>query len=104
MHYFLFLAQYTVDKIRYVYYGAPTHATGTVYADLRDGMINNSKFYENQTIGETIEHLETKWQLVLFWIGWIVLTGGVVFVFVYIDNRWLEDEPQKRHYRRRYYR
>ena len=92
------------SKIRYVYYGSPIHAVGTAYADLRDGTVNNAKFYEERTIGETIEYLETRWQLVVFWICWIVLTGGVVFVFVYFDNHWLEDEPQRRRYRRRYYR
>ena len=79
------------SKIRYVYYGAPTEATGTIYSNLRDGTINDSKFYNDSTIAETIERLETKWQLVLFWIGWTILTGFLVFGFVYIDNRWLED-------------
>lgn len=99
------------SKIRYVYYGTPTEATGTIYSDLRDGTINNSKFYEGRTIAETIEHLETRWQLVLFWFGWIVLTGFVVFGFIYLDNWWLEDKlsvnstyrRNRRHNRRRYY-
>lgn len=39
---------------------------------------------------ETIQYLETEWQLVLFWIFWIALTGFAVYGFYYIDNRWLE--------------
>ena len=79
------------SKIRYVYYGAPTECTGTLYSDLRDNTINNSSFHHNMTIEETIKHYESGWQLLLFWIGWVVLTGLLVFGFIYIDNHWLED-------------
>jgi hypothetical protein len=91
------------SKIRYVYYGSPVKATGTTYAELRNGTVNNAKFYVDRTITETIEQLETRWQLVLFWIGWVVLTGGVVFGFVYIDNHWLEDKSNTRRRYGRYY-
>lgn len=79
------------SDIRYVYYGAPTSCTGTLYSDLRNNTINKSKFYIGQNISETIDILESGAELILFWIGWILLTGGLVFAFVYIDNRWLED-------------
>jgi hypothetical protein len=92
------------SKIRYVYYGSPIKATGTAYAELRNGTVRNADFYADRTIGETIERLETRWQLVMFWIGWVALTGGVVFGFVYIDNHWLEDEQTgRRRYQRHYH-
>lgn len=78
--------------IRYVYYGSPAECTGTLYAVLENDTINDSKFYHNYNIEETIECLETSWQLVLFWIFWVLLTGGCVFGFYYIDNKWLEDK------------
>lgn len=79
------------SKIRYVYYGAPAQCTGTLYTELKDDTINGASFHRNSTIEETIESLESNWELVLFWIGWVLLTGGAVVGFYYIDNRWLED-------------
>ena len=61
-------------------------------AMLLDGAINGASFHRNSTIEETIESLESNWELVLFWIGWVLLTGGAVVGFYYIDNRWLEDK------------
>lgn len=78
--------------IRYKYYGSPTKCKGTIYSNLKNNTINDTQFYHNATIEETIERLESNAWLVLFWIGWILLTGGLVFVFFYIDNWWLEDE------------
>jgi hypothetical protein len=85
-------------SIRYKYYGSPTSCVGTIYSDLRDNTINDTKFYQNQTIDATIEQLESNVWLVLFWIGWVLLTGGLVFLFLYIDNRWLEDNYKRKYY------
>lgn len=79
------------SKIRYVYYGAPVEATGTIYTKLENNTVNNVTFHRNTSIEEAIEHYTSDGVLVLFWIGWILLTGGIVFAFVYIDNHWLED-------------
>ncbi len=76
--------------LRDVYYGSALLYEGTLYANLADNTITETSFYCDRTINETIEHLETEWQLVLFWIFWIALTGFVVWGFYYIDNRWLE--------------
>ena len=93
------------SDIRYKYYGAPTSSTGTLHSDLRNNTINNSRFYSGCTISETLDSLESGAELVLFWIGWILLTGGLIFVFIFIDNHWLEDKPKARkHYiHSRYY-
>lgn len=79
------------SKIRYKYYGSPAECSGTLYAVLSDNTINETKFYNNCTINETLDSLKTGWQLVLFWIGWILLTSGCVLGFYYFDNKWLED-------------
>jgi hypothetical protein len=79
------------SKIRYVYYGAPTKCSGTLFSNLKNNTINDSKFYTDYDIESTLKILKSGSELVLFWIGWILLTGGLVFAFVYIDNRWLED-------------
>lgn len=80
------------SKIRYQYYGTGTEYTGTIYTILKDNTINETKFYINNNIEQTLDSLKTGWQLVLFWIGWILLTGGCVFSFYYFDNKWLEDK------------
>lgn len=80
-------------KVKFEYYGVSTKYTGTIFADLRNETIpDNTNFYNNRTINETIDSLKSGWQLILFWIGWILLTGGCIFGFYYIDNKWLEDK------------
>jgi hypothetical protein len=84
----------TIEKSydeKYVYYGIPAQGSGTLHADLKNDTIEDATFYLNYTIDESIELLESNWQSTLFWIWWILIVCFVVFVFVYIDNRWLED-------------
>lgn len=77
--------------IRYKYYGAPIEATGTIYTKLENKTINQTSFHNNQSIEQVHKYYTSSGSLVLFWIGWIILTGIIVVAFVYIDNRWLED-------------
>ena len=72
------------------YYGSRTSYVGTLYANLGDDTITHTSFHNNDSIEDTIESLESKWQLVLFWIGWIILIAACVYGFYYLDNRWLE--------------
>ena len=77
--------------VRFVYYGCQLKYTGTVYTDLRDGTIKDgSQFYSDRNIDSTVEHLTSGIGIWIFWAVWIVLTGGAVFGFFYLDNRWLE--------------
>ncbi len=79
------------SKIRYQYYGTGTEFVGTLYTDLRDNTISDqSGFYENRTIEQTIEHLKVPVGNIAFWIFWVILIGGALYGFFYIDNRWLE--------------
>lgn len=79
------------SKIRYQYYGTGTEFVGTLYTDLRDNTISDeSEFYENRTIEQTIEHLKVPVGSIAFWIFWVILMGGTLYGFFYIDNRWLE--------------
>lgn len=83
------------SNIRYKYYGSPTECKGTLCAKLENNTITNVSFYNNRTIEQTMESLESNWQLVLFWVGWVILIGGSVAGFYYIDNQWLEDKGAK---------
>lgn len=78
------------SDLRDVYYGSDTSYTGTLFANLSDNTISNTSFYNDMTIDRTIEHLETKIQLVIFWIFWIILIGISTYGFYYLDNKWLE--------------
>ena len=79
------------SHIRYKYYGVGTSYTGTIFADLRNQTIpNNTKFYKEKNIEETVKQLEADDEIILFWIFWIVLICGCVFGFYYLDNKWLE--------------
>ena len=77
--------------VRYKYYGTPTSCSGTIYAKLADKDISNTEFFRDRTIDEAISSLESKWQLILFWIAWVILIIGSVVGFYYIENNWLED-------------
>lgn len=79
------------SHVRYKYYGVRTKYAGTIFTDLRDKTISdNSNFYNNSTIDETIEYLESSVGTVIFWIFWVILIGLAVFGFYYLDNRWLD--------------
>lgn len=79
------------SHVRYKYYGVGTEYKGTIFTDLRDKTISdNTSFYNNSTIDETIERLESDFPIIIFWIFWIILIGGMVFGFYYLDNRWLD--------------
>ena len=81
------------SNVRYKYYGTDTEHIGTIFTELKDKTItDHTPFYKNQNITETVEYLEVSgtFALVIFWLAWIVLIGGCVFGFYYIDNRWLE--------------
>lgn len=82
------------SHIRYKYYGAPAECEGTLYAKLGDNTITKASFYNNANIEKTIDMLESNWQIVLFWVGWVLLTGGLVVGFYFIDNKWLEDKEK----------
>lgn len=79
------------SHVRYKYYGVGTRYKGTIFTDLRDKTISdNTSFYNNLTIDETIERLESDFPIIIFWIFWVILIGGMVFGFYYLDNRWLD--------------
>ena len=79
------------SHIRYKYYGTGTRFTGTIFTELKDKTIlDNTTFYNNMNIEETVERLESGGGEILFWILWFILIVACVFVFYYIDNTWLE--------------
>lgn len=76
--------------VRYVYYGSKTEYKGTIFTRLDNHTVNKTRFYKDMSIGETVDHLQSNASVTVFWIFWIILIGGVVFGFYYLDNKWLE--------------
>lgn len=80
-------------EVRFVYYGTPVSSTGTIYTKLSNGTISdNSKFFKDYTIDQALESYTSEFENVVFWIFWISLIVGVVIVFYYYENNWLEDK------------
>ena len=77
--------------VRYKYYGTGTKFTGTIFTELKGKTISdNTYFYNNKNIEETVDCLESEGGEILFWIFWIILIFACVFGFYYLDNKWLE--------------
>ena len=83
---------YQSSCVRYVYYGIAAETyTGTVFTVLGDNTISDgTDFYSGYDIAETLEFLEIKGRAAIFWVIWIAAMAGIVGIFYYIDNRWLE--------------
>lgn len=79
------------SHVRYKYYGYPAKSNVTIFTRLSGGNIESSNIpvYKDLNIEETIEALEEKHGVVLFWVFWSVITWIVVFGFYYLDNNWL---------------
>ncbi len=79
------------SKIRYQYYGTRNRFTGTIFTELKNCTISDhTKFYNDSNIENTLKCLENNYFVVVFWIVWVMFITICVFMFYYIDNRWLE--------------
>lgn len=76
-------------NIRFNYYGTPIKSEGTIYADLRDGTIQDDTTIRVNTGIEDALKEATRSYTWLFWIVWMGLTCAAVYAFYYADNDWL---------------
>lgn len=83
---------YENTHVRYKYYGTGLEHTGTIFTELKDNTITDgTKFYKDHDIEKTVERLENGvGPIVAFWIFWVILMGGCVVGFYYLDNKWLK--------------
>jgi hypothetical protein len=78
---------------RYSYYVIDKSYNGTLETELKDNTISDDNvFHTDKTIQETIDdcHAEGVFWLVMFWILWIGIIIFAIFMFYYLDNRWLD--------------
>lgn len=78
------------NEIRFEYYGVPAVNKGTIFTNLKDKTINDTKYYNSMDLEETFRHVTTHFPMWLFWVLWIMLTGAAVYGFCYLENEWLE--------------
>lgn len=78
--------------LRYVYRVRDVEWQGTLYAKIKNHTFENTAdFREDTNIEQMLEYYTVFNWLWAFWPFWIILTGGLVCGFYYIDNEWLED-------------
>lgn len=78
---------------RFNYYIIPYEFQGCLFTKIQNNTITENEFRYNNTIENIIEckQKESRNSIIIFWIFWIISILGIVFVFVYFDNKNLED-------------
>ena len=85
---------YESPHVRYYFTGIPAVFDGTIHADLRSGDIGqNAEVFRGQRPAEVVEDQVNgqKIPVIIFWVIWVLLMGGAVVGFLYLENRWLDD-------------
>lgn len=85
---------YESSYVRYYFTGLPAVFDATIHADLRDGDIGQGvEVFRDQTPAEVVDDQINgqKIPVIIFWVVWMLLTGGAVVGFFYLENRWLDD-------------
>jgi hypothetical protein len=80
------------SKLRDKYYGVKSNLKGTIFAKLYDNNIPKSDvhFYNDNTISQALDNATSNGGLIIFWIVWIIIIGGIIYGFYYLDNKWLD--------------
>lgn len=71
------------DKTRYIYYVRKKEYTGTIYTTIKNKTIkDNSQFYNDITIDQTIRGMETVglFLMFVFWFCWIGAIGIILII------------------------
>ena len=77
---------------RIVFNMIPTEMDGTIFTELKDKSISdNTEFLQNKDLKTAYEDQTTSHAIGIFWMIWIAVTIGCVFLFFYGENNWLED-------------
>lgn len=83
---------YHSARVRYEYYGMEAKPVkGTVYTKLKNNTMTTCDLNKSN-LHKTVESYKSSGEVLkaIFWIFWIILTGGLTYSFYYIDNDWLE--------------
>jgi hypothetical protein len=85
---------YETSSVRYYFDVIPDVVSGTTFAHLDNGTMNDVSFVANKNIDEFINSAVKDEMLyeVIFWIAWLFLTAILIFVFCIFENNWLEGD------------
>lgn len=83
---------HVVGDLKWEYRVCKPKYTGTLFANLKEGKILDNSFYNEQKPSEVLESKKSngKFISVAFWIFWIVIISGVNYIFVRLENSWLD--------------
>ncbi len=88
----------SVGDIRYSYYYTPKEFMGTIFAKAKNKTILNvsesgSITINNSDLNTTIENKKNQQTIinVVFWLIWIIITGLIIYGYMYLENDYLED-------------
>ena len=79
---------------RYVYNTHPISVNGVMFGVCDDKSYSKLEFKRDATIEKVVASAERdiKTAPIVFWVLWILFTGGLVVLFYYFENNWLEDK------------
>lgn len=85
---------YETSSVRYYFSVIPDTVSGTTFAHLDNGTMNDVSFVANKNIDEFINSAVKDEMIydVIFWIAWLFLTAALIFVFCIFENKWLEGD------------
>lgn len=78
---------------RYQYYITPFEFNGTLFTYINNNTINQNEFFINTNIETIIQEKEKSIEIFkrVFWIIWLIFIGLIDFVYMYLENNYLED-------------
>ena len=81
------------SHIRYIYRVYPTDTLGLVIGNCKDKSYNSMEFKPGMNIEKFNENINsrTNGQTFIYWFLWFIVTGLLIFLFYYFENKWLED-------------
>lgn len=79
------------DEVRHVYYTTPITVNGILVGTADGKSYKNMCFKRGGHIVKEVERAENEISTVpvVFWIMWIILTGGLIALFYAAENHWL---------------
>ncbi|MED3562384.1 hypothetical protein [Bacillus xiapuensis] len=84
----------TSSHVRFKIYIIPREFNGTLYSKASNKTIKDNSLYANQKIKEVIdgkEHSADHW-VIGFWIAWSILIAAIVFIFIALDNKYINNK------------
>ena len=78
---------------RFVYYTYPLSKTGIMSGKTNNKNFTDLEFIPDTNIDSYLDKAETiiKIKISVFWVVWFLITGLLIFLFYYAENKWLED-------------